>query len=221
MRTKLILFIVVIYIITIITGCEYYTDNNTYYADISIVNCTAQKVSASFFINKSDTRNEYQVFNGAKISELEPASEKKCTLSWIPGEFSVITINGATDKDAHLFVTYEIKSINNSMKNSSTLTLELINNNAKEIQIYEACVKKEYSAEEYNNLMNLLDDEEQLLFNEFYYTRTYDDFSSSFDIWSLEYDNNKNVENLQKFDFINEKYNLKIPKTFLFKQKNR
>lgn len=199
-----------------ITGCEHYYDYGTYSADITCKNFTSEPINFSVYIDKKDPRNEYQSYTGIIKIEIESLSEEKKSVSWVPGKFSVVTINGDTDEDARIFFAYKIEGMNSQIITDGEIGFNLIENTVDEIHVFETYIQNKYTNKEFLELKNIFSKDEMELFVNYYFYDEYGDLSSIFRPSSLGYKTEEENRALfLNFDAIMKKYSLDSTLNFI------
>ena len=90
-----------------LVGCMVYTNDKTYYGEIVFRNTTNS--TATIVIDGSSSSDADTMY-GIPENKVQPNETKAYTVSWKPGNYSVIVIDGADEDDAHAAFNYTINS---------------------------------------------------------------------------------------------------------------
>jgi hypothetical protein len=188
-----------------LTSCINYYDSGTYTSKVKFKNYTSDYVSLSLAPDKK----WWDTYTRAFDKSISPGEVKQYTVSWVPGSFSVIILDGSGVDDATLFVHYCIQSSDKTIEEDGSVKVPLQKDSERTVIVYETYAKDEYTKDEAGTLAAMLSKEELSLFENYYnFDFPYGCTVAGFEEYMLGDDENENKDIFKQFDAIIEKYNL-------------
>jgi hypothetical protein len=196
----------------VLTSCVNYYDDSTYTCNVEFRNNTSDYVSLLL----KPEKKWWETYTYASDKSVGPGTVKQYSVSWVPGKFTVLNMDGYGVEDEVMFVDYNILSSDKTVKRAGGIRAPLQKDSERTLIVYETYAKDEYTKDEAANLIPLLTEEEQSLFEKYYnFDFPYGCTVAGFEEYMLGDDENENKDILKQFDGIIEKYNLEKKLNFI------
>jgi len=123
------------------------------------------------------------------------------TLSWVPGKFTMITIDNADDTDAVMGYDYKIVGKESGIIETGTIDFTLISDDETFFDVYQTYLQDGYTETEFKALEALFTQEEQYILEDLYSCHEFGDKSYYFSPVLFDYDSVETTKTvLKNFD---------------------
>ncbi|OJF76062.1 MAG: hypothetical protein BKP49_09635 [Treponema sp. CETP13] len=150
-------------------SCKNYSDFSLYYASFSFTNYTIEPVNVTITASDQGDHDEQYYYSIIDTNTVEAETEKTYTLSWVPGEFTTVTINGEFDTDATINFLVTTTDEDGKELGKEEIEFPLISNSSGGLTFYETYAKSDYDGAEYQKIIEPFDLEDRISFSEYYY----------------------------------------------------
>jgi len=203
--------VIILFAIVCLAGCAVYSNDKTYYGSIEFRNNTSTSVTIA--LNGSPT-SEADTMSGIQESLIEPDETRIYTVSWQPGNYSVLGIDGIDEDNASAKFDYVIKSDN--LNYSGELGFTINKSGIKYLSLYKIPLEIKYSFPEFQNLINLIPEREDknIITNLYfqYYNPNYWEINIYKFLNNTRFDNDKTINTIT---IILDKYSIPQKDNFL------
>lgn len=135
----------------LLCSCTTFTDDKTYYGTIIFINSSDLPVSIEISGSKN---SDAKLLNGTIVKEISVNDVRELNVSWTPGDYTVIVVDGADENDAHAQFDYKITSENTLINNTGMLNFQINKCETQHLSLYKMPVKTSYTYNEYKQLLN-------------------------------------------------------------------